>query len=157
MFDLLWGCSIQFWKCGLARCFCQLPFPSFLLTLPLQTAALLILLLRVIKKQWILRVKSLSFWFYSFCGSCSRANLFNWKRKQKKKTQQQPTTIESHVLEDTAFPTAQINYFTENEVGGLMQKQIDSWFQLKLPDVKWWTSFEPNPVFHCCYLWPQKK
>lgn len=78
------------------------------------------------------------------------------EKESKKKTQQQPTTIESHVLEDTAFPTAQINYFTENEVGGLMQKQIDSWFQLKLPDVKWWTSFEPNPVFHCCYLLPQK-
>lgn len=45
-------------ECGLAHCFCRLPFPSFLLTLPLHTATVLVLLLCVIKKQPILRVKS---------------------------------------------------------------------------------------------------
>lgn len=55
--------------------------------------------------------------------------LYLTENKAKKKPNQPP--IENHILEGTAFPTAQIGHFIENEVSDFMQKQMDSWFQLK--------------------------
>lgn len=50
--------------------------------------------------------------------------LYLTENKAKKKPNQPP--IENHILEGTAFPTAQIGHFIENEVSDFMQKQMDS-------------------------------